>query len=297
MRRRLVPVGPLEDARLALEPEAVRLGDVLAARREDVEDEVPARLEQLVRGPERPQLLAPRRACAAASGRGRSRAARARRPAARGGRRRGGRRDPTTPCSSASARATASMPGERSTPITRDPGPRDRHGDPTRADGELDDRAAAALRLVDVERDVLDDGRAPRVVDPRDRVVERHERECTGAPEPSARVTALVRSAPHGCRRTRARGTRRRRGRLVDGRDRGRARRVPRAQERDQAGAARGARPRDRDGAQRRARAARGGDRRARGRARARRARRAADDRARRRDAPGRRLRPRASCT
>ena len=85
----------------------------------------------------------------------------------------GSRRSPTrrstseqTPFSSASARATASIPSERSTPITGTPGLRDRHGDPARADGELDDRAAAAARLVDVERDVLDDRGAPRVVDP-----------------------------------------------------------------------------------------------------------------------------------
>ena len=45
MRECLVPVGPLPDARLALEPPAVRLLDVLLARREDVEDEMPARRE------------------------------------------------------------------------------------------------------------------------------------------------------------------------------------------------------------------------------------------------------------
>ena len=36
---------------------------------------------------------------------------------------------------------------------------------------ELDDRAAGRARLLDVELDVLGDARAPRVVDPRDRVV------------------------------------------------------------------------------------------------------------------------------
>ena len=100
----------------------------------------------------------------------------------------GSRRSPTrrstsapTPCSSASARATSSIPSERSTPITGSPGLRDRHGDASRADGELDDRAVAALRLLDVERDVLDDRGAPRVVDPGDGVVERHGGQCRAA--------------------------------------------------------------------------------------------------------------------
>ena len=45
----LVPVGALEDPGLALEPAAVRLLDVLAARGEDVEDEPAAREQQLAR--------------------------------------------------------------------------------------------------------------------------------------------------------------------------------------------------------------------------------------------------------
>ena len=44
--RLLVPVGALPDARLALEPAAVRLGDVVGAGREDVEDEAAAGREQ-----------------------------------------------------------------------------------------------------------------------------------------------------------------------------------------------------------------------------------------------------------
>ena len=43
---------------------------------------------------------------------------------------------------------------------------RDGNGDPPGPDGQLDDRPVALLRLVDVERDVLDDRGAPRVVDP-----------------------------------------------------------------------------------------------------------------------------------
>src|SRR5206468_3355646 len=41
----LVPIGPLEDARLALEPAAVRGLDIVLARREDVEDEPAGGLE------------------------------------------------------------------------------------------------------------------------------------------------------------------------------------------------------------------------------------------------------------
>ena len=47
----------------------------------------------------------------------------------------------------------------------------DRDGDPAGTDAELDDGAAGALRLLDVEVDVLADAPAPRVVDRRDRVV------------------------------------------------------------------------------------------------------------------------------
>ena len=54
-----------------------------------------------------------------------------------------------------------------------DTGPGDRHGDTSRADGQLDDRPARGDGLLDVELDVLRDGGRPRVVDPRDPVVER----------------------------------------------------------------------------------------------------------------------------
>ena len=52
-----------------------------------------------------------------------------------------------------------------------DAGLRDRDGDPAGAARELDDGAAGGDRLLDVELDVLGDARAPRVVEPRDRVV------------------------------------------------------------------------------------------------------------------------------
>ena len=51
----LVPVGALEDPRLALEPASVGVLDVFAARREDIEDEPPAGQEQLVRRGESPE--------------------------------------------------------------------------------------------------------------------------------------------------------------------------------------------------------------------------------------------------
>ena len=61
-------------------------------------------------------------------------------------------------------------------------------------------------RLVDVERDVLDDRGAPRVVDPGDRVVERHDGQSRTALRRRVPAEPLVRSTPHGRRRARARG-------------------------------------------------------------------------------------------
>ena len=55
--RALVPVGALEDPRLAFEPQSVRLLDVLATRGEDVEHEAPFGLEEAARGAECTQLL------------------------------------------------------------------------------------------------------------------------------------------------------------------------------------------------------------------------------------------------
>ena len=56
----------------------------------------------------------------------------------------------------------------------RDAGRRDRDRDPPGADAELEDRPAGAHRLLDVERDVLDDGPRPRVVEAGDLVVGGH---------------------------------------------------------------------------------------------------------------------------
>jgi hypothetical protein len=47
-----------------------------------------------------------------------------------------------------------------------------RNRNAARADTELHQFAAGTEHLVDVERDVLDDARAPRVVEPRDGVVD-----------------------------------------------------------------------------------------------------------------------------
>ena len=68
MRALLVPVGALVDLRLALEPAAVRLLDVLLRGREDVEDEASAGLEQPPHRAERAPPVAVGLACAGASG-------------------------------------------------------------------------------------------------------------------------------------------------------------------------------------------------------------------------------------
>ena len=58
--------------------------------------------------------------------------------------------------------------------MTEMPGRGDRYGDAARADAELDDGPRRRARgLLDVERHVLDDAAAPRVVEPRDGVVRR----------------------------------------------------------------------------------------------------------------------------
>jgi hypothetical protein len=51
-------------------------------------------------------------------------------------------------------------------------GERDRNRDSPRPDRELHDLAAGRERLVDVERDVFDDARAPRVIELGDGVVD-----------------------------------------------------------------------------------------------------------------------------
>ncbi len=151
----------------------MRLGDVLGARSEDVEDEVPAGLEQLTRGSQGPQLLV-------LALHVQERAERADHELhALVYRRLAHVADPKV-----DEVADATLLGEGARhrehslrEVDADHGPprlRDRNRDPARSDRELDDRPLAALRLLDVERDVLDDRGAPRVVDPCDGVVEGH---------------------------------------------------------------------------------------------------------------------------
>src|SRR5918999_4416595 len=171
--RVLVPVGALEDARLALDPAPVRLLDVVSGGLEDVEGEAavgdeqrPGRsqrpqalrvVSQVEEGAERarhePDALLHRRILQVADAQIEElRHARALRRLA----------------------ADGQHPGRR---VDSDHGyarSRGRHGDAPGADGQLDDGTARLDREVDVEADVLGDAPAPRVVEPRDRVVERH---------------------------------------------------------------------------------------------------------------------------
>ena len=142
--------------------------DVLAARREDVEDEPTAREEQLVRRSERPQPV----------GLGRHVQERAE-----------GNQDEWDPFLHGRLPHVAEpqveqrldafrprvVPRHLEHPRRRvdadhaDAGLRDRHGDAAGAAGELHHGPARGLRFLDVELHVLGDARAPRVVDPRDR--------------------------------------------------------------------------------------------------------------------------------
>ena len=76
-----------------------------------------------------------------------------------------------TPASFACSAQTSSIPRRRVDADDADAVARDRDRDPPGADAELDDRPAAPPRLLEVERHVLGDAPAPRVVEPGDRVV------------------------------------------------------------------------------------------------------------------------------
>ena len=168
-----IPIGALEDAGLPLEPEPVRLGDVLGARREDVEHEGAAGLQE---HPGRAQslqlLLLVRHVEQRAEG------ADHELHALRHGR--------LTQVADPEVEkiADALLLRERASDTEHAHGevdadhlpPRggDRHRDAARSHRKLDHRPLDALRFLDVEGDVLHDRRAPRVVDGRDRVVERH---------------------------------------------------------------------------------------------------------------------------
>ena len=155
--RRLVPVGALEDLGLALEPAAVRLLDVLAARSEDVEHEAAAGLEQRRAPPAAPEASRRRRACAGASETGQITSGTR---SLTGGSR-------MSPCLRSTSFSTPSLsrvrarhlehPGDSSTPITRTPasaiGTAIRPV-PTASSTTGPPAASASL---DVELDILDD--------------------------------------------------------------------------------------------------------------------------------------------
>ena len=116
-----IPVGALVDAGLALDPAAVRLLDVVARGREDVEDQ-PAAGQQQRRGRRRAPRAAPRPSPDGdRHGTGTSRAGRARPPAAGAGRRAGGRAARRRRPPARAAAQTSSIPAEESTPITCTP--------------------------------------------------------------------------------------------------------------------------------------------------------------------------------
>ena len=166
-----VPVGPLEDPGLSLDPEPVRLLDVLAARGEDVEDEEPVGLEERSRRRERAGLLGVARHVQQRAERDRHE-----RDSLRD---RWGPQvaDPELdPLGDAFALGVLPRDGQHAGRLVDadhlDARLRGRHRDPPGADGELDDRSARGERLVDIEAHVLPHGDGPRIVDPGDRVVE-----------------------------------------------------------------------------------------------------------------------------
>ena len=173
--RALVPVGALEDARLALEPAAVRLLDVLAARREDVEDEATAFGSSRARAARSARSFSSSVSMCRSERNGQMTSGT--RSVTGGSRRSPSRRSTRSRDSGLLRRARArrrASPGDESTPITSIPGAGDRDGDAAGPDRELDHGAARRERLVDVEADVLGDRAAPRVVEGRDLVVEPH---------------------------------------------------------------------------------------------------------------------------
>jgi len=163
----------LEDAGLALQPAVVGLGDVLRTRSEDVEDEAAVRQQQLVhRAEHAAPLLVGVHVQHRAEGtdhewhplgdRGLAQVADAQVDLDAGER--------------GAARAHVEHSPRGVDPDHPDPVRRDRDGNAPRADAELEDRPARAARLLHVKGNVLDDARAPRVVQLGNRVVRaRHD--------------------------------------------------------------------------------------------------------------------------
>ena len=160
---------PLVDPRLALEPAVVRRRDVLCAGCEDVERRSGRRaagaVNTLSSTASRSSSV-----CMCSSER-KGQITSGTRSVTGGSRRSPTRRSSSTPASAARRAQTSSMPREESTPIT---------GMPSAAIGTAmrpvptpssTHRAARPACLLEVERHVLDDARAPRVVQLRYRVV------------------------------------------------------------------------------------------------------------------------------
>src|SRR6187551_1607043 len=163
-----VPVGALEDARLALQPAAVGLLDVVLRRGEDVEDEAAARWEEIVNGGERADPL---RVGLEVQERAEG-ADHERRSGA-------GRRLADVAAPQVEALGHAGLGGGRPRDgehsLRRVDADhiharlRDRDGDPAGANPELEDRPSRALRLVHVEVDVLGRCGSTRRTGPRSR--------------------------------------------------------------------------------------------------------------------------------
>jgi hypothetical protein len=169
-----IPVGPLPDPRLALEPAAVRLLDVLAARGEDVEDETPAGHEEAAHGSKGLEPF-----CVGLD---------VEESAERTGDERnalGHRWAPQIAQAEVEAVGDACLLRSCATDVEHRLGivhadhPYsslcDRHSDSAGPDAELDDRPASLSRFRDIEADVFSDASAPGVVEGRDGVIRTHE--------------------------------------------------------------------------------------------------------------------------
>ena len=149
----------------------MRFLDVLAGRGEDVEDEAPARPQQLTRSPQRiePLRVVPQVEIRAEGARHERdalidpRAAQVAEPQVEP------LRDAGLPRPLGADRQHS---GRRVDADHLRAGERGGNGDPPGSHGQLHHLAARGQRLVDVERDILDDTRTPRVVEPRDGVVD-----------------------------------------------------------------------------------------------------------------------------
>src|SRR5262245_9548943 len=165
-----VPVGALVDLRLPLEPAAVRLGDVVVTRREDVEDQAPARDERVSCRLQRLHAVpVVRQMEIRPEGTDHERHRLVQRWAPQIA------EPQIEELRDSGLLGTAAARGEHlARRVDTDhalAGLGDRNRDPPGADPELDDRPTRLARLGYVEADVLDDAPAPWVIELRDRVV------------------------------------------------------------------------------------------------------------------------------